>query len=173
MGLLLLIGGIYFLGLVIDTLKEKNNHYSNATTSNTKSYDLSSLRTPSSDSYTKSKETSVVNNYYVQQNIYVQQNYQHHKSSKTNKDHSEKVWNELGYSVKRGETYAYKFYGNEIYTPDQVVKSSSNRVKYSEDGLATKLLNNTGSKKMAKDILVREYGYNESNAKALVGYRGY
>jgi hypothetical protein len=36
--------------------------------------------------------------------------------------HAERVWERMGYRVKYGETYAYKFYGNEIFTSDQVVK---------------------------------------------------
>ena len=51
--------------------------------------------------------------------------------------------------------------------------NNSYQVKYSETGLANKLLANTGSKRMAKDILVGQYGYSQSEAKSLVGYRGY
>lgn len=39
--------------------------------------------------------------------------------------HSKKVWERMGYKVKYGETYAYKFYGNEIFTSDQVVKKGN------------------------------------------------
>lgn len=47
------------------------------------------------------------------------------------------------------------------------------QVHTSETGLARKLLNNTGSKRMAKDILVEKYGYSQSEAKGLAGYKGY
>ena len=119
----------------------------------------------------ETKNQTHTNNVYIQNNVYV--NIQQPKSSTSHTDHTEKVWNKLGYVVKNGETYAYKHYGNEIYRPDQVLKSSSHRVRYSEEGLARKLLNDTGSKKFAKDILVKEYGFSESSAKNLVGYRGY
>jgi len=59
-------------------------------------------------------------------------------------------------------------YGNEIYKPDQVEKIGSYQVHYSETGLAKKLLDNTGSKSHAKDILVDNYGLSESKAKRLV-----
>ena len=123
--------------------------------------------------YVFDKLTSNVNNCNIQQNIYVQNNNYYGKSSKAGSDHTAKVWKKLGYSVKYGERYAYKFYGNEIFSSQQVEKSSFHRVKYSEDGLAEKLLNNTGSKKFAKDILIKKYGYSESDAKNLVGYKGY
>ena len=119
----------------------------------------------------ETKNQSHTNNVYIQNNVYV--NTQQPKSSTKHTDHTEKVWNQLGYVVKEGETYAYKHYGNKIYRPDQVLKSSSNKVRYSEEGLARKLINDTGSKKFAKDILVKEYGFSESSAKNLVGYRGY
>ena len=38
--------------------------------------------------------------------------------------HTEKVWERKGYIVKHGESYAYKFYGNEIYTEDQVIRKT-------------------------------------------------
>lgn len=125
--------------------------------------------------YSKKEEPkkSVVNNFYIQKNTYVQQNNYYNKSSEESKGHTEKVWKRLGYSIKYGESYAYKFYGNEIFKPNQVERLSTNRVKYSENGLAQKLLSDTKSKKMSKDILVKEYGYSETNAKNLVGYKGY
>ena len=39
--------------------------------------------------------------------------------------HSKSVWEKKGYRVRSGETYAYKYFGNEIYTKDQVIKKSS------------------------------------------------
>ena len=35
-------------------------------------------------------------------------------------DHSEEVWNRMGYEVISGEQPAYWHYGRAIYTPDQV-----------------------------------------------------
>ena len=102
-------------------------------------------------------------------NIYVQQNnpYKKSKSKDENKDHSEKVWRKLGYKIKSGETYSYKFYGNKIFTPDQVEKIGSYQIRYSESGLAKKLLNNTSSKSHAQNILVENYGLAESKAQRL------
>jgi len=115
---------------------------------------------------------NVTNNYYTQNNTYVQQN-NYYNNSGESKGHTKKVWKRLGYRVIPGESYAYKFYGNLVFNPNQVEKLSTNRVKYSEDGLAKKLLSNTKSKKMAKNILVKGYGYSESRAKNLAGYKGY
>ena len=39
--------------------------------------------------------------------------------------------------------------------------------------LGSELTSKTGYKRMAKDILVKEYGFSESTAKYAVGYRGY
>ncbi|NCD12242.1 MAG: hypothetical protein EOL93_06795 [Epsilonproteobacteria bacterium] len=69
----------------------------------------------STDSY-ETKQT--INNYYTQNNIYVQTTTPTSKAKGT--DHTAKVWRELGYQVKRGESYSYKHYGQEIYTPNQV-----------------------------------------------------
>lgn len=110
---------------------------------------------------------STVNNYYTQKNTYVQQNNYYNNSSK---GLTERVWKRLGYSIKYGEKYSYKFYGNEIFTPDQVKMMSTNKVQCSENGLTKKLLSDTKSKKMTKNILVKQYGYSESNAKNLVEY---
>jgi len=146
--------------------EKKNNSLSNIDIKEEKTnFDLADFKTkhPSNkrnnlDSYdtnvTIEKEPTIVNNYYTQNNIYVQQNNYHNKSEDERKDHSEKVWKRLGYKVKYGETYSYKFYGNEIFKPSQVERIGSNQVKYSESGLARKLLNDTGSKKHTKDILV-------------------
>ena len=125
------------------------------------------------NSYEKDTNTKIIN---IQNNTYIQQNNYNVESEELD-DHTEKIWNKLGYQIQYGETYAYKMYGKEIFTPEQVVqkvtKSTTNYVKYSEKGLVKKLLNNTGSKKITKDILVEEYGYSQSKAKKLVGYREY
>lgn len=74
----------------------------------------------------------------------------------------------MGYRLKSGETYSYKFYGNKIFTPKQVDKIGSCQIRYSETCLAKKLLNDTGSKSHTKDILVENYGLPESKARRLV-----
>ena len=118
----------------------------------------------------KENRQTVINNHYTQ-NVYVQQNNYYNKSKDENKDHSKKVWKRLGYRVKYGERYSYKFYGNEIYTPQQVEKISSYHVKYSEKGLTNKILKDTGSKQHTIKILVDNYGISENRAKSLVGYQ--
>lgn len=110
------------------------------------------------------KETQTIINIYVQQN----NPYKKSKSKDENKGHSEKVWRKLGYKIKSGETYSYKFYGNKIFTPDQVEKIGSYQIRYSESGLAKKLLNNTGSKSHAQNILVDDYDLSESKAQRLL-----
>ena len=37
------------------------------------------------------------------------------------KGHTYEKWQELGYQVKKGQKAAYQFYGNNIFTRDQVV----------------------------------------------------
>ena len=107
MSFLLFIGGLYMLGMMYDKLTDK-------------SIDTSVKTPPKNDvSYYKPKdfeyvspkksEETIVNNYYIQQNVYVQHNNHYGKSSKELSDHSAKVWKELGYSVKYGESYSYKF----------------------------------------------------------------
>ena len=65
------------------------------------------------------EEKHVVNNYYIQNNIYIQNN---DNSSSKSKGHTARIWERKGYRVKYGETYAYKHYGNEVFTEDQVIK---------------------------------------------------
>lgn len=55
---------------------------------------------------------------------------------------------------------------NNYYIADKNYK-----IKYSEERLAQQLLENYGSKRQAKDILVKQYGVKENKAKQLVGYR--
>lgn len=100
-----------------------------------------------------------------------------------NKDHTEKVWNDLGYQIKSGEHYSYKHYGRKIYTPNQVEKIGSYRACIASSELSEKqirvktlgsaLVKKMGSKRKAKDILVEEYGFSENTAKYAAGYRGY
>ena len=162
--------------------EKKNDSLSNIDTKEEKaSFDLADFKTknPSNkrnnlDFYDTTiiedneAKPTVVNNYYVQNNVYIQQNNYHNKSEDENKDHSEEVWKRLGYKVKYGETYSYKFYGNKIFKPNQVERIGSNHVKYSESGLVRKLLNDTGSKNHTKNILVNNYGVSESKAKKLL-----
>ena len=131
---------------------------------------------------TPKSSTTIHNTVNIKNTTYVQQNvYNGNKNSNDSKGHTEKVWNDLGYTVMYGESYSYKMYGREIFTSSQVTEDSNQYIEYkepievhtSETGLARKLLKNTGSKRMAKDILVEEYGYSQSEAKSLVGYRGY
>lgn len=132
------------------------------------------------------QRSSVTNNYYIQNNVYVHQNHYKSKSStEESKDHSKSVWQKLGYRVKSGETYAYKMYGREIFTPEQVTKIgykhdeplalecglTRNQEKVKQLGYA--LVNKYHSKRIAKDILVENYGLDENTAKYAAGYRGY
>lgn len=105
------------------------------------------------------------------------------RSSEANKDHTEKVWNKLGYEVIPGETYDYKFYGKEIFKPHQVQKIGSYRSRIASPGLSENqlkvktiglaLVEKTGSKRAAKDVLVDKYGFDEETAKYAAGYNGY
>lgn len=183
--IILLVVGFVVYGYFDDNFKNDTNSQSNSTQTKSAKQMLEELNFDDADfhqinkkSATKpeilhedTKNTTTINNYYTYNNIHVQQNnyYEKSKSEDENKDHSEKVWNRLGYQVKPGETYSYKFYGNKIYTPDQVEKIGSHyQIKYSETGLTKKLLNDTGSKSHAKNILVQNYGLSESKATKLL-----
>lgn len=131
----------------------------------------------------ENESTTTTNNFYIQQNIYIQQN-NNYTSSEEHKDHSESVWRKMGYRVKYGQEYAYKMYGREIFTPDQVVKIDSNYEQLSLESGLTKnqkkvkqlgyaLVNKYKSKRKAKDILVEHYDFDEKTAKFAAGYRGY
>jgi hypothetical protein len=133
-------------------------------------------RNDSSDKY-------IVNNYFVQNNVYVHYN-PNSSSNDSSKDHSKSVWERMGYRIKYGERYAYKMYGNEIFTPEQVEKTSYGRETLQlENGLTKNqkkvkqlgysLVEKVGSKRKAKDILVMEYDFDEETAKYAVGYNGY
>lgn len=156
--LLLLIGVSILYGLIENNSKRKDN---NASTG---------ISNKPSNFVDKEENQTIINNYCTQNNVYVQQN-NYHKKSQSNhktKGHSEKIWNKLGYRIKRGESYSYKYYGNEIFTSAQVEKNSSYEIQYSETGLAKKLLHNTGSKNHAKNILVNNYGLSKSKAENLL-----
>lgn len=115
----------------------------------------------------KNSASTVINNIYIQ-NIYPERNKNKINKKSESKDHSEKIWKELGYKIKSGETYSYKMYGNKIFTPEQVEKIGSYNVKYSESGLTKKLLDDTGSKNLTKKILTESYGLDESKANILI-----
>lgn len=115
------------------------------------------------------EQNSTINNTYIQNNIYIQKNYyERSKTYEENKDHSERVWRKLGYRIKRGESYSYRFYGNEIFTPNQVERIGSYEIKYSPDGLVRKLLADTGSVQHTQNILVEDYGLSKSEANNLI-----
>ena len=108
---------------------------------------------------------------------------ENNRYSEANKDHTEKVWNKLGYEIIPGETYDYKFYGREIFKPHQVQKIGSYRTRIARLGLTENqlkvktiglaLVEKTGSKRAAKNILVDKYGFDEDTAKYAAGYNGY
>lgn len=127
--------------------------------------------------------SKIINNYYVQNNIYVEVKEQSGKKTKDEK-HTEKVWKDLGFSIKKGETYSSIFYGKELFTSEQVEKISYKKEPLQlEHGLTTNqkkvkqlgytLVNKYASKRKAKDILVDKYGFDEKTAKYAAGYRGY
>lgn len=115
--------------------------------------------------------------------VHVTHEVQHKNSSEEDKDHTAAVWERLGYQVKTGETYSYKFYGREIFKPHQVERAGQYRNRIAKSGLSENqlkvktlglaLVEKTGSKRAAKDILVEDYGFSENTAKYAVGYRGY
>ncbi|MEA1915145.1 MAG: hypothetical protein U9N30_07495, partial [Campylobacterota bacterium] len=93
------------------------------------------------------------------------------KSKDEYTDHSARVWKRLDYKIKYAESYSYKFYGNKIFTPEQVEKIGSNyQIKYSETGLTRKLLKDTGLKQLTKKLLINNYGLSRSKANELVLY---
>jgi len=179
MSFILFFMGLALLGNVYENLTKKDTDKSESNVS------------PKASSYTKRDdycldervERPVVHNHFTQ-NIYVQQTNHYYTASKESKDHTAKVWKELGYSVKYGETYAYKFYGNEIYRPDQVERIGNrneplqleygltkNQRKVKQLGQA--IVEKNHSKSLSKDILIDKYGFDEETAKYAVGYKGY
>ena len=162
--LLLIIGFALFVGYL-------SNNTSNSvknTTSYTSQADIFKSDEPKTNS-TPQEEKATVNNIFIQQNtINIQVN--NNQTNKGSGGHTKKIWQKLGYKVKYGESYAYKFYGNEIYRPEQVESISTNYVKYSERGLIEELLRKTKSKYMTQKILVEQYGYPEVKAKKLLNY---
>lgn len=115
--------------------------------------------------------------------VHVTHEVRYKNSSEEDKDHTAAVWERLGYQVKAGETYSYKFYGREIFKPHQVERAGQYRNRIAKSGLSENqlkvktlglaLVEKTGSKRAAKDILVEDYGFSENTAKYAVGYRGY
>jgi hypothetical protein len=119
------------------------------------------------------KSRTTTQNYYTQNNVYIQNNYVGKPEA-----HTSRVWERLDYKVNYGESYAYKYYGNEIYTEDQVSRISSSHDAYLSSNqkkvksLGGALVGKTGSKQKAKQILVDRYDFDEDTAKYAVGYHG-
>lgn len=145
-------------------------------------HEVSTINTKTDYTAKDDNDKNTITNIYIQQNtVNIQVNNNH--SKKGSGGHTEQVWKKLGYKVKHGESYAYKHYGQEIYTKDQVVAIASYGSVLSLDGLSKNqkkvktlgqaLLEKVGSKRIAKDILVREYDFDEETAKYALGYRGY
>ncbi len=68
--------------------------------------------------------------------VHVTHEVRHKNSSEENKDHTAAVWERLGYQVKAGETYSYKFYGREIFKPHQVERAGQYRNRIAKSGLS-------------------------------------
>lgn len=148
----------------------------------TPKYDISTIKSKTDYTAKNENEKTIINNIYIQQNILnIQVN---NNTKKGSGGHTKKVWEERGYRVKSGESYAYKMYGKEIYNQDQVMKIgkkydylsiesglSNNQKKVKKLGYS--LLNKVSSKRKAKDILVKQYNFDEDTAKFAVGYKGY
>jgi len=154
----------------ITNLLEKNN----ATSPLNQIQDIDIL-TKDDDIEVKDEKKEVTNNVYIQNTVNIQINERNSDNNRSsskrhspNKDHTEKIWNEMGYKIKHGEKYSYKMYGKKIFKPFQVIKKNTYNVKYSERGLAKKLLEQTGSKKMTQNILVKQYQLSTERAKELV-----
>lgn len=87
-------------------------------------------------------------------NVYVQQNNFYESNDKKNKgDHSEKVSN----------------YTTSLLQLESGLTKNQKKVKQ----LGYSLVNKYGSKRKAKDILVKEYKFDEKTAKYATGYKGY
>ena len=132
-------------------------------------------------SVSKRQNKSSIHNHYTQTNIYVQNNF----GTKV-EAHTSKVWKELGYEVIYGERYAYKYFGREIYTENQVrsVGNQHNRYALSVNNhlssnqkkvksLGYTLVNKYGSKQKAKNILIDHYDFDEDTAKYATGYQSH
>lgn len=57
----------------------------------------------------------------------------HLKEEKNKKDHTEAVWNRMGYSIRHGERYSYIMYGKKVYTHNQVTKTLNSEIRRSSD----------------------------------------
>ena len=148
----------------------------------TPKHEVSTINTKTDYTAKDDNDKSTITNIYIQQNTFnIQVN--NNNSKKGSGGHAKKGWKERGYRVKDGESYAYKHFGNEIYTQNQVVAIASHNSVLSLEGLSKNqkkvkilgqaLLEKVGSKRIAKDILVRDYDFDEETAKYAVGYRGY
>lgn len=132
----------------------------------------------------KDDNNIVINNYFIKNELHIHNTTQT-SSDKECKDHTEKIWKELGYCIKSGETCSYKLYGREVFTPEQVVKKGvhayypelpgTGRTKNQKKvkALGFSLVKKYGSKRKAKIILIEEYDFDEDTAKYATGYQGY
>lgn len=194
--IVLTVGFIIFIGLIKPDKKQDQldvNKKSSKPNENLKNIQNPSSKTPTTQIKTGEllerlnddqirairQEVHHVHHHHV----HVTHEVRHKNSSEEDKDHTAAVWERLGYQVKAGETYSYKFYGREIFKPHQVERAGQYRNRIAKSGLSENqlkvktlglaLVEKTGSKRAAKDILVEDYGFSENTAKYAVGYRGY
>ena len=194
--IVLTVGFIIFIGLIKPDKKQDQldvNKKSSKPNENLKNIQNPSSKTPTTQIKTGEllerlnddqirairQEVHHVHHHHV----HVTHEVRYKNSSEEDKDHTAAVWERLGYQVKAGETYSYKFYGREIFKPHQVERAGQYRNRIAKSGLSENqlkvktlglaLVEKTGSKRAAKDILVEDYGFSENTAKYAVGYRGY
>ena len=198
---LLLIIGITIVSSIIENVTKKESEFTNkrklSSRDDQNKKNLEIIRSiklddiPKNDTVEaeiiekKENRQTVINNHYTQ-NVYVQQNniYEKSKSKNENSSHTEKVWKRLGYRIKYGEIYSSNYFGNKLFTPNQVekvgycrktlkVESNLSKNQKKVKQLGNFLVNKHGSKRKAKDILVDSYGFDERTAKYAAGYTGY
>ena len=92
----------------------------------------------------------------------------------------ENIYNPIEQTRNNNKTIIRPFIeNNNKYINDKkhitCMKSSTHRTKNQNKvkALGCSLAKKTGSKKMAKDILVKQYGFDENTAKYAAGYKGY
>lgn len=89
--------------------------------------------------------------------------------------HTEDEWKEIGFSVKSRHGSGYR----RSYRFDEVKVGSSNKYPHLTPNqrkvkiLGDALVYRTGSKYLAKEILVNQYGFKENTAKYAAGYDGF
>ena len=82
--------------------------------------DTSSTIYDYNSSYTESTKNIILYDDLIVDTTYSKQ--KRFKKSRENESHTYDKWLELGYQVRKGEKYAYKFYGKYMFTRDQVAK---------------------------------------------------